>query len=345
MKIIYINIISNKNITSFSIINEQYYIGKSLISNIIRKMVNVDEKYNKIEVKIKEEDIKEQKKEEKLFYFGLLLDYFIFFEETFLFIYNPSKKNDNEYKNIYDKYIAYYKGFSLLNKNNNYSYVYEYIYDNNESINNINESWIKYIKNEYKTHNFQILYDSLNEMDKFTKFEKKYCYDSEKFYRKKFFDTIFTLLSENIIAPSLQDNNDKLKTIDLEKNIRFVNALIKLILYEGNNKNNIFKIYKKFEGENEDKNRKKIFERIIEGIIILIEKSMEKTNFFRIGEDLMLEYLNSLIILLESFGEYKSNYLQEIMFSDIGGKIELKSSFFGRLVLIFFIVWVITKGP
>ena len=58
-------------------------------------------------------------------------------------------------KTLYDRYVDYYGEFSLLNKNNNYSFIYEYkdSDDYNEDSRYINNKlWNNYIKNEYKTY-------------------------------------------------------------------------------------------------------------------------------------------------------------------------------------------------
>ena len=68
-------------------------------------------------------------------------------------------------KTLYDRYVNYYGEFSLLNKNNNYSFIYEYKVsdDYNEDSRYINNKLLNnYIKNEYKTYGLQILYNSLN---------------------------------------------------------------------------------------------------------------------------------------------------------------------------------------
>ena len=85
------------------------------------------------------------------------------------------------------------------------------------------------------------------------------------------------------------------------------------------------------ETKKEAKERREIFKRIIENIVVLLEK----IDFNEINENLKIEYVNSLIILLESFGEYNNNYLHEIMFADNGENKDLKSSFFLRFISVY----------
>ena len=320
MKRIQINIIMKGKEIPLSIINEQNEIGKYIITNIINIITSNTYELDK---KYKDEDILET--------IYLLLDYYIFFEETFSVQINSNLDLDYKIKGIFNKYKVYYHGLSVLNKNNNYSYILEFVYDDDKFIFYPNKIWNKYIKNEYKTYSLKILINSLNEIDKLSNFMERNINKEQKFYRKKFFDIIFEKLSENLIVYIQDFETIENETNSLEKIIKFINGVVKLILYEGNNKNNIFKIYMKCEEKNEDKARKEIFEKIIKNIISFLEK----VTFKNLDDDLKMEFINSLIILLESFGEYKNNYFYEIMFTNIEKNFELKSSLFGRLVVIY----------
>ena len=78
-------------------------------------------------------------------------------------------------KSLYDRYVDYYGDFSLLNKNNNYSYIYEHKDSDfyNEGSRYINNKlWNNFIKNENKIHGLQILYNSLNKPDKLVNLAK-----------------------------------------------------------------------------------------------------------------------------------------------------------------------------
>ena len=93
MKRIFLNLINNEKIIPLSIINEQNYISKSLVSNIIKNIIGykiLNNNNNKIEEKEKEKE----EEEEKMKYFYILLDFYLFFEETFLI------KNDSFKKKI-----------------------------------------------------------------------------------------------------------------------------------------------------------------------------------------------------------------------------------------------------
>jgi len=86
MKRIFLNLINNEKIIPLSIINEQNYIFKSLVSNIIKnilglKILNNNNNDNKVE-----------EEEEKMEYFYILFDYYLFFEETFLIKNDSIKK-------------------------------------------------------------------------------------------------------------------------------------------------------------------------------------------------------------------------------------------------------------
>ena len=214
----------------------------------------------------------------------------------------------------------------MLN-NNNYSCFYEPYYKN-ETINGINNKWNEYIKQEYSNHGMKIVFNSLNYLDSFYAPKKskdnekenqnqnsslKY---KEKSYTKLFYDIIFIILEKTIISYKDVTN----------KEIKYIYAIIKLILYEGN-RNNIFKIYEKSKTEEKENNiRQEIFKSIVNKILDNLECINE------LKENLEFEYLNSLILLLESFGEYKNEYLNNIMLKnkDKNGQI-----LFRKLINIF----------
>ena len=67
------------------------------------------------------------------------------------------------------------------------------------------------------------------------------------------------------------------------------------------------------EIENED--RKNMFRKILKIIV-----NVYIIHINELKTDLEMEYVNSLIVLLESFGEYKNNYFVQFMFETNDGK-------------------------
>ena len=167
----------------------------------------------------------------------MLQDY-IFFEDNFMY------ERENIYINIYDKFISYYGGLTALNQNN-YSYIYEYNYNN---VSNENIKWTEYIKEEYKTNGLKILHKAINSLDKFfgdktpnKNAEKENEQKIEKFgenqYKKTFYDILFMILESKIIQYL-----EIKKQPEIQKIILIINAIIKVILSEGD-KDFIFNIY------------------------------------------------------------------------------------------------------
>ena len=197
-------------------------------------------------------------------------------------------------------------------KYGNYSCFYEPKYDL-KIMKPLYLKWNKYIKEEYSKQGLKILYKTLDNMDEFFNAPKsndsinksqkegiKSLDYSENLNRKIFYDILFEKL-EKILVPYKDAKPE---------NLKFIYAITKLITYEGN-KNYIFKIYQKSQKDDEENiKRKNMFSDIINKIM---------DNIFCINElkkQFELEYVNALIILLESFGEYKNEYLNEIMFKN-----------------------------
>ena len=340
MERIYIDIENNESNFKFSIINCENAIHKEYLSNLINLMIVFKNEVEKYELELKdlrnkkvakeEEEAKKNKEKElenqiESFlgtltdYFEMLLDY-IFFEDNFMY------EDDNIYMDIYDKFISYYGELTALNKNN-YSYIYEYNYN---KISNKNIKWTEYIKEEYKTNGLKILHKAVNSLDKFfgdktpnKNVEKENEQKIQKFgenqYKKTFYDILFMILESNIVSYQEIENQPEIKKI-----ILIINSIIKVILSEGD-KDFIFNIYEIAykEGDSYDLKRKKRLRNIRKKII--------KDNIFHINDlrsILQFEYVNSLIVLLESFGEYKNKYFKEIMFE----KSKNNKTYFEELV-------------
>ena len=114
----------------------------------------------------------------------------------------------------------------------------------------------------------------------------------------EFYESIFIFL--DLIINSKSINNAY---------VDFINAIIKLIL---NDDKNILKQFMK----SDNKNKNKIFKRIIFNIRNILIKHLHMDIPDNEINNLNLEYLNSLIILLESFGEYNNKFLLQFIFEN-----------------------------
>ena len=290
----------------YSIINKKNILAREIMSNIIPKITYENNELNKqiilsskiiYSIKINSfskmtENIENEKNEIKLLesgYFGILLD-FIYFENSYL--YFPPNTINFRYNNndigIFGKYKSYYGKLSV-NNNDNYAYIYEYKKDNEKNrYGDIYDIWNKYIKEEYENEGLKILYNSF-EKYKHGKEDPKY--DVEGKYN--FYIATFSYL-EKILDAYTRTNEGKIK---------FINGIIKLILSDDEI---IFKFL-----ESEEKRISDGFKKIIQNIIKQIIKIINETTIINNEE---IEYLNSLIILLESFGEHKNVFFLEYIF-------------------------------
>ena len=257
-------ITKEKNENIFSIINEKNILTKEILFNVISKMIDIKKNYDEKEAKTFIE--------KELEYFDILLDY-INFEKNF--VYATGNEN-NENKNIFEKYVYYYEGLTVLN-NDNYSYINEFKWHKNYC--DEQYEWNKYIKNEYEENGINILFYSLN--------------------NNEFYETIFMLLKE--ITNQEEKNKDSIRDY-----IKLINGIIKIILCD---EENLFKKYLKKE-KTEEKEIKGIFKPIIDNINNRVKNYVDEKN----TDELEEEYLNSLIVLLESFAEYQNTYLLEYIF-------------------------------
>ena len=299
----------DKKINSFSIINDMNIISKEILNNIIIKMINIyrnhikkEELSSMLKNQKNEEDVKKIEKEfilNELKYFDVLLDY-IYFENIFAIVSGKDRINND--KSIFAKYTFYYGGLLGLN-NDNYSYINEYKWPKNDD-NNYKE-WNKYIKEEYENEGLKILYNSF-EKYKHGKEEQKY--DVEGKYN--FYKATFSYL-EKIL------NSDKFED---ESKVKVINGIIKLILSDDEN---IFKFLDSEDPKNRDEFKKiikRIIQYIIKKIIIIINNKEIKSNIENKKpknndeRDLKIKLLNSLIILIESFGEHKNVFFLEYIF-------------------------------
>ena len=305
-----------KDVCKFSIINIRNIMMREILSNIIKTILdiyykflpkneNTDEEENLMNnsiVGILKEKKEEEEEEEEILtkYFEVLFD-FINFENTFL--YHPVNTNINIRKNedkndnsIYNKYINYY-GTLSANNNNNYSYIYEY-----KKVNNKNEyyvtynNWNKYIKDEYENEGLKILYSGL-EKNKYTKNKNESFGTNNKFYEMTF----------KYLDAQLKKEEKSVK--EVKEKIKIINSIVNMIISA---EENIFKYLKQ-----EENKYKIIFKSIITSIIKKLYKNIkekdneilkEKEEEEKQKENIYLEYFNSLIILLESFGEHKNKY-------------------------------------
>ena len=226
---------------------------------------------------------------------------YIYFYRTFIY---DDKKIKNDDDNIYNKYLNFYDGLSVF-KNNNYSYINEYKMKNKYS--EENKDWNKFIKEEYDNEGLSILFNLLERMS--NKREKEIFFET----KTDFYEMIFILLSKIIEEKekNKEDDEDKKNKANIE-NIKLIKIIIKIILSD---EENIFKNYLK----NEEENKRGIFKPIIniirENLIKFIEKKGDLNNY-------EIEYLNSLIILLQSFGEYKNKHLLEYIFEKYNKKLK-----------------------
>ena len=318
----------------YSIINKKNILAREIMSNIKQKFTDeynfFEKKENSYSIKIdrssklfeKLEERKILKKEGKNLkneyfgiYFGKLLD-FIYFENTYLY-YPPNTINISKNKNdgIFGKYKSYYGKLSV-NNNDNYAYINEYKKDNEKNrYGDIYDKWNKYIKEEYENEGLKILYNSF-EKYKHGKEEQKY--DVEGKYN--FYKAIFSYLE------IILNSKNKFEDENIESIVRVINGIIKLILSDDEN---IFKFLDSEDPKNRDE-FKKIIKSIIQHIILMIiiiinnkeiksniENKKPKNNDER---DLKIKLLNSLIILIESFGEHKNVFFLEYIFDKIDPK-------------------------
>ena len=248
--------IKNDEEPFYSIINEKNYISKESLTYITKAIIHEKECNGDTQ--------------KFLDYFELLFDY-IFFEHVFICdISDINDKIDNN--NIYDIYYSYYGKLSAHN-NNNYLCFYEPIHKNTFDI-SFHKKWNDYIREEYKNHGLKILFKILDNLDEFyidkkpyeeIKKEKNKTKDvikkqnnnSYKYNRKGIYDIIFEVLEKKLLP---------YKEIS-PKDILDINAIIKLILYEGN-KSYIFKIYENSQEKIEEKDKRiKLFHNIIKKIM------------------------------------------------------------------------------
>ena len=296
----------------FSIINEKNLISKEIMSNLIQAidLIKVEFDAKKVLNEIDHVYEAERKNEENSFlekfsfYFGILLDY-IFFEDTFLYSpENEDEDNDNDEnkldKTIFEKYIIFYDRSSAFH-NDNYSYLYDYKRNQKENdFENKYKEWNKYIREEYKNEGLKVLFNLL---------------DNQYFFKKsklEFYESIFMFL-DLVINSKVQN----------KENTKYINAIIKLILYD---EKNILKQFMKSEKENKNK----IFKRIIHNIRSILNKELNKENI-NLEE---LEYLNSLIVLLQSFGEFKNKFLLQFIFEQVE-KNDEERPLFDNLISIY----------
>ena len=304
-----------------SIINRRNFFAKEILSNIIIKIIVIYREFINSPVDNKKIELHYLKNiyqsmirpegfmviikrfiEKEFEYFDILLDY-INFEKVFKFE-KTDYLNINKAYNIYEKYVYYYDGLSAFN-NDNYSYITEtkWLRTYDEEY----EKWNKYLRDEYITHGLKIIYYLIESM--YVKIDKIILYDCEN----KFYEAIFVLLNEMIIRKLNK------KQINIQEIITVINGIIKIILADEENN---FKHYLKY---NADNNKIQIFRPIInqikdviknytekENVVLNLIKEEDKENEEKKREE--EEYFNSLILLLESFGEYKNKYLVDLIF-------------------------------
>ena len=304
---------NNKKIRNVSIINRKNIISSEILYNVIIKMIGIYKTFNPMKKRtqvlvnflnqgfdIINTSSEQNKKinadifiKDELEYIDILRDYIFFLKN---FIYNEQNiQNDNV--TIYDKYISFYDVLSIFN-NDNYSYINEY--KCNKIYNDENAQWNKYIKEEYEDEGLYILYDLLESMS--NKREEGIFFES----KTEFYETIFILLKTKIEEKEKrQENNEEENNRENTEDIKLIYLIIKIILSD---EDNIFKNYLK----NEEEKKQEIFKPIIlyirKNLIDYIDKNENYNN------NLELEYLNSLLILLQSFGEYKNRHLIEYIF-------------------------------
>ena len=298
----------DKKINRFSIINDMNIISKEILNNIIIKMINIyrnhikkEELSSMLKNQKNEEEVKKIEKEfilNELKYFDVLLDY-IYFENIFSIVSGKDRINND--KSIFAKYTFYYGGLLGLN-NDNYSYINEYKWPKNDD-NNYKE-WNKYIKEEYENEGLNNLYYFLGNMTYINIGEISF--ESEK----EFYETLFFFL-QKIIQLNKDNNEEEMQVNNERRNaILLINAIIKVILSD----ENIFQ--NSLSQEKEAENIYKLIILNIKNILIhyyinMNKKEKDNNNEIDIFES---KYINSLIILLESFGEYNNQYLLNYIF-------------------------------
>ena len=303
-------------LNKISIINIKNNLSKEIFYNIIIKMINIYKIFinqknesepilissiNKGTYTRNKAKIKDEKSLLQIFigneleYFNILRDY-IYFLKTFIY---DEKQLQNDDDNIYNKYMYYYDSLSVF-KNNNYSYINEYkwgkIYDEE------NKKWNKYVKEEYEDEGLEMLFNLLERMDN----EKEKGIFTES--KTEFYEMIFILLGKKIEQKEInKEKSEEEKKAENKENIKLINLIIKIILSD---EENIFKNYLKYEEDNKKGIFKPIIDIIRENLIKIIERKNNDENWHALEQ----EYLNSLILLLQSFGEYKNKHLLEYIF-------------------------------
>ena len=309
---------NDKKIRKISIINKRNNIANEILYSIISKMINIymnskyqlkklsKEKIQQTTISAKKNRVRTTKDktyfiENESEYLQLILDY-IYFEKVFCF--KEENKQDHEYDNIYNKYVDYYDRLTAFTIDN-YSYINEYKWK--QSINEEHNRWNKYIRDEYINEGSKILYDILGKI--IIKKEKKI----KSITKRNFYEILFKLLKEIIVKKEKNENNNVNNKI-IEDIIKLANGIIKIILAD---EENIFKSYLKHEKEEK---KEEIFMPLIITIIKIIDRDILKKENNNSLNDLEFEYLNSLIILLECFGEYKNKYLLDYIFNKLDTK-------------------------
>ena len=277
---------SHKKKEKLSILNKNNNLCKAILYNII------DTNYFECE------------------YFYGLFDY-IYFQDIFIIDDNNEKKD----LGLYDKFKNFHDNLYFLN-DNSYYYIYESLKAKSIETND-EEEWNEFIKEEYKSKKFNIIYRVFNYLD----------YNNYK-CRKHFYFKIFEKINKE-------------SDIYLD-NIEFINGIIALIVED---KYHIFEIFsndvkKKAKGRKKEfyietmrkKYIQKMFESLIKKIIKRIldfqNKSAEKNTLISlINKNREIEVINSLILLIKLFGEYNNNMFHEIISKNLNedNKINNKS--------------------
>ena len=150
------------------------------------------------------------------------------------------------------------------------------------------------------------------ERTKTIKIQEKVIFENQSY----FYDTIIKDLFM-IITEKDEDENDQ------KRKVKMIIGTIKLIISDDQN---IFKYLDNIKKEKKDK-----FKNLIKQIIDILTKRIIKSNGNLKNSE---EYLNSLIILLESLGEHKNEYFLDYIFEKDGKQPEAKSVF-DRLIDIY----------
>ena len=220
-------------------------------------------------------------------YFFGLFDY-IYFKDQFII------GKFERPKGIYDKFKSFHNELYFINENN-YTYLYESIKEIKENINEL--KWNKYIKEQYKNNELEIIYNMFDFLD-----------SNNYICRKNFYLKIF----ETII--------NKKEYLD---NITFINALIALIdkdklhIFEiFSEKDNELKEIKENEEEEEIIEYQELFEKLIKIIVERIFNSIQQENKLLdkiIFESKEAEIVNSLILFIKLIGEFNCYSFHKIM--------------------------------